>query len=240
MTIAKEILATMDLFDEKLLRFDAEFIDAYLRKPLKSLMKGKPDPKSLFKVNMFLKRLASESINSQMRPNLVSVVQGDDIYENTLKDTSIDWVENYFIRAALHEIPNCILRARQLIKLNVKYPPGSKIEHYFEQACRCYIYGLNDAVAIMSRAVIEFSLKEMISYYKKDTSGHASSGHIEDLINTGIFYKLIKKDNIYISHRIRKVGNKAIHNSSISDTEARQSIRDSVKLLSNIYEKYPW
>jgi hypothetical protein len=164
-----------------------------------------------------------------------------EVVENLLNEftkmADEDYLNAYLTEISLHEVPRYAERLRKLLSIKAAKPLGKKVEKYFGQATHCYMFGLYDAVAILSRSVLQFALEEALTNKSKNISlfPQEDKGYIESLIKRAELTGIIKKANVPLADRVRKTGNKAVHVSSTDELTARNVIRDTSIVLSNIY-----
>jgi len=232
MTLSAEISKFLEWLDQISLPFDADFLKEML-----------PDPDEIrpeehreyLEGRAFIKILVDKSIKSKMSPIIGSIEEIDNYIER--EDISDYLYDEYFNELALKNVRSYVKRAKQLKTLELAMMPSRKVSSYFRQATNCFIYGLYDAVAILSRSVIEFSIEEKfnekrISPIKKDYGGKS---YLENLINTAGKMGLLEKNVVSLAQNIRKKGNQAVHKNATTEFEARESIVNTVIVLSNVY-----
>ncbi len=157
-------------------------------------------------------------------------------------------LDEHFTISVLREVPRIVARWKKLRGVRVRLLPGPKVRDYVRQASLCYLYGLFDATAILSRAVLQFALEEAFS-----TPGGISLGvdtmrgkdRLEMLIDfagktkLSSSAKILPLDLVSKAHGIRRLGNKSVHKSSCDEKEALAVITDTVKILKHIYGNAP-
>lgn len=92
----------------------------------------------------------------------------------------------------------------------IRYP-NARVQQYFDQAHRCYFYGLGPACAVLCRAILESALKERVDpHCRLRPSGGSSESHISKMIEraTG---KFLDQERAKCAEEVRDAGNKAIH-----------------------------
>jgi hypothetical protein len=93
----------------------------------------------------------------------------------------------------------------------VRYP-SPRVQQYFDQAHRCYLYGLASASAVLCRAILESALIDKIDpQYHLRHKNSSSESHISRMIEkaTG---KFLDQERAKCAEEVREAGNKAIHN----------------------------
>jgi hypothetical protein len=186
----------------------------------------------------FINSLTNIVVTSKTSPFIVSLINHEGIEDEFLGNQN--WIEDlynsYLTREILKEIPLFVERIKHLVPIQVNKMPNDKIRNYFAQASRCYIYGLYDATAVLSRSLLEFTLEEFIG--SPDFGDiENGKGYLENLIIIALEKKIIFKEDKYVAHQIRKIGNKAVHKNSTTQMEACVSIKNVVSLVSKIYSR---
>jgi len=128
-------------------------------------------------VGKVIRHVATGFIRARTAPVLDSKADLERFLEDVSRLTGDDPLDDYFTRMLLEQIPHFVERSKNLGELVVGGLPSPRVTSYFKQATSCYIYGLYDAVAVLSRAVIEFSLEERFSQHgiPKPTVSHGKS-----------------------------------------------------------------
>ena len=207
---------------------------------LYGLTKGITDEKKIefMKDKEYVNSLTNVIVTSKTSPITVSLRRFEEIEDEFLGNQN--WIEDlynaYLTREILCEIPLFVERIKHLMPIQVDKMPNSKIINYFAQASWCYIYGLYDATAVLSRSLLEFTLEEFLG--SPDFSDiEKEKGYLEKLIIMALRKNIISKEDKYIAHQIRKIGNKAVHKNSTTQMEASISIKNVVSLVTKVYSR---
>ncbi|TSA00236.1 MAG: DUF4145 domain-containing protein [Deltaproteobacteria bacterium] len=186
----------------------------------------------------FINSLTNIVVTSKTSPLMDSLGNFEGIEDEFLGNQN--WIEDlynaYLTREILEEIPIFVERIKHLESIKVNKMPNDKIRNYFVQASRCYMYGLYDATAVLSRSLLEFTLEE---YLESPDFGDIENGkgYLEKLIIIALRKNIISKEDKYVAHQIRKIGNKAVHKNSTTQMEACISIKNVVSLVSKVYSR---
>jgi Domain of unknown function (DUF4145) len=94
----------------------------------------------------------------------------------------------------------------------VRYP-NAKVQQYFDQAHRCYLYGLAAACAVLCRAILEAALIEKVDprYTLLPVKGTKGS-HISGMIERATDKKFFDQERAQCARQVIDAGNNAIHN----------------------------
>ena len=232
MQLSKEILDFLYWLDSKSLPFEAEFLKDMVIEPDEP---NSDEYRNHIEAQLVTRKIVSNYIQSKSGTINYSV----DVIENLLNEfsqiSSEDHLNAYMTEISLNEIPKYVERLRKLISLRAGKPMGKKVEKYYRQATNCYVFGLYDAVAILSRSVLQFALEEALADKNIATFPRENTGYIETLIKRAETAGIIKKANCGLADRVRRTGNKAVHTSSTDETTARKVIGDTAIVLSDIY-----
>jgi Domain of unknown function (DUF4145) len=120
----------------------------------------------------------------------------------------------------------------------VRYP-NARVQQYFDQAHRCYLYGLGTASAVLCRAILEAALIEKIDPQYRLQSAHGSSeSHISRMVEkaTG---KFLDHERAQSAEEVRDAGNNAIHNLPVfrAKYEERMGeiVDNTIKIVIDLY-----
>jgi len=245
MELSKEILSFLHWLDSNKLTFDSEYIQDML---IDLEEKEKDGLERYIAIRLMIRKIISKYFKSKSAPiiesveelkELLSDISGIDELGELIDEFSEaadeDYLNTYFTEKSLSEVPKYVNRLRKLSTLKVGRAPGKKVENYFRQATNCYIYGLYDAVATLSRTVLQFTLEEALKKKKCIILPVGNEGYIERLISIAEMALILNRENALLANNIRKIGNKAIHNNSTNEIEACQVIQDTAIIISKIY-----
>lgn len=245
MELSKEILSFLHWLDSNKLTFDSEYIQGML---IDLEEKEKDGLERYIAIRLMIRKIIYKYFKSKSAPiiesveelkELLSDISGIDELGELIDEFSEaadeDYLNTYFTEKSLSEVPKCVNRLRKLSTLKVVRAPGKKVENYFRQATNCYIYGLYDAVATLSRTVLQFTLEEALKKKKCIIFPVGNEGYIERLISISEMALILNRENALLANNIRKIGNKAIHNNSTNGIEACQVIQDTAIIISKIY-----
>lgn len=164
---------------------------------------------------------------------------GEEALAELVDDEELD---AHFTISALAEIPRIADRWRQLRAVGVNLFPEEKVTGYLRQAGTCYLYGLFDATAILSRALLQFALEEVLSTAGGlSLSGVDRGEYLRRLIDLAgktrlsDTFRVLPAGLLHKAHNIREVGNRSAHEKSCSESAAFVAMRDTAEILSHLY-----
>jgi len=144
--------------------------------------------------------------------------------------------DEYFTRLELKMVPGIVRRWRVLRAIGLTGLPNAKVTDYLRQAINCYLHGLPTAASILCRSVLQFSLEEALSGLGGiDISKLDKRDWLKTLINCADRLNLLAAGVVEKAHRIRKIGNRAVHKNVCEEREALTLIRHTGDVLSCLY-----
>lgn len=175
---------------------------------------------------------ARQELSRELSDEVIRILVG------ILGDGTLD---ECFTRLELQMIPEIVRRWKNLRAIEVVILPSRKeVADYLRQATTCYLHGLPTAAVILCRAVLQFTLEDAIPKV-----GGVSLGEVDrrdwlmKLINLASSTKTLSPDLVAKGHRIREVGNEAVHSGTCSEDLALATIRETADVLTHIYGKPP-
>lgn len=240
MALSKEILNLLDLID-KIDGIDIDYLEDFLHCEVESgslsemfkfldaeQVKELKTARGLVHKRAKAKQGPSRELSNELIETLDGILhnEGDGI------------LDEYFTCLELQGIPDIVARWKKLCRIPIVLIPGEKVTEYIRQATTCYLYGLFSAAAVLCRTVLEFALAEKHAELEgilKPVDRGSKEGYLEYLINCAGRRKILSDKLVTDAHRIRKVGNGAIHVSTCSEMEALKTIKNTGEILSHIY-----
>jgi hypothetical protein len=150
-------------------------------------------------------------------------------------DTGLNALESRYARELIDLLPNIVAKASSLKEMTITRIPKQSVQRYFREAHYCYFYGLNRACAVLCRAILETSLKEILG--PRNTWS--------ELIELAATQQsdgapLLDRERIEAAERIYRAGNSAVHQEHIFDQSYRDDaveelLLDMRKVLEDLY-----
>jgi hypothetical protein len=178
----------------------------------------------------FIETATQRLINAKREPTLSIFDELTRVLRNIVSDAD---VERVFTVEALGAVPGIFYRWKQLADLRVGSMPEERVTRCLRQATTCYLWGLPDASAVLCRAGLESALLEVLASRLGGTI--LQDLNLEALIKLAHRNRLLDDHMAGKAHRIRKVGNDAVHMSTCSEQVARRQILDTAEVLQRIY-----
>lgn len=183
------------------------------------------------KASRIIRTAAKRLVDAKREPTLMSTSdQVTRVLRDIVSDTEIDQV---FTVEALSIVLGALSRWKKLEDLHVGSLPGERVTRYLRQATTCYLWGLPDAAAVLCRAGLESALLEALA--GRLGGAMPQEPNLEALINFAHTSRILDDEMAGKAHRIRRVGNDAVHKISCSEQEARLQILETADVLQRIY-----
>ncbi len=141
-------------------------------------------------------------------------------------------LDEYFTIRLLGSVRGIVSRWGRLKALRIVLLPGAKVTQYLSQAITCYLHGLYDAAVVLCRAVLEFALREKLGTLGGVKPGSLELEHVIDFCRNA---RILSDELTGKAHRVRRVGNDAIHRTICSESEALAQIRETGEILESLY-----
>lgn len=114
------------------------------------------------------------------------------------------------------------------------------VQQYFEEAHRCYIYGMEVACAVLCRGLLEAVLSDLVDpTFSLRRKGGSAQSHLSAMIEASR-ERLLNSELIKSAELIRDAGNAAIHDLKIFRTtyapQLGQIVEDTRRILSYLYK----
>jgi hypothetical protein len=227
---ALNLLHRINFVQEKL----AEEEGLYLLEVHTTKIDGIPLSDLLRKLKRMLKEVEKRLLNHVTEPLVISdtppIVRK--IAESIMERP--EFYKSYIKKQFTEKLSGMIDRIEELDIVLVKESPTKMIIDRMKEAFECYIYGFFQASAVLCRAILEESLRDLAE--KK--FGKRPSEQLTDLLKGLEKYKLISKELLEKGLDIRDVGNKSAHDpEGCSPKDALRSITNTRMLLEALYKK---
>jgi hypothetical protein len=141
-------------------------------------------------------------------------------------------VEDHYLRECFDRIPAMVKRAGRLIPLTMGRIPSHKVQHFLNEATRCFIYGFFQASAALSRAALESGLSEHLI----DRLSYVPDMNLSVKIEKAAQFKLISAKSAFLANAVRVAANQVLHNKPASEGQALRSLTDARAVLAELYK----
>ena len=130
---------------------------------------------------------------------------------DVLPDAQIDALDQRFTEEIIERLEKVVSRASGLQKFELKRIPERRVQIYFEEARRCYLYGFKVASAVMCRAILESTLKETIDPKGELRPKERGESHILKMINKAKIYGRLSDPLPMWAAEVKDAGDNAVH-----------------------------
>ncbi len=128
-----------------------------------------------------------------------------------LPDAQIDALDQRFTEEMIEKLEKAVSRASGLQKFELERIPERRVQIYFEEAHRCYLYGFKVASAVMCRAILESALKETIDPKGELRPKERGESHILKMINKAKIYGRLSDPLPEWAAEVKDAGDSAVH-----------------------------
>jgi len=238
MKLSEEIISLLEALDEAEVGID------FAIAAVEGLIEyGKPIDPEKHREYVEAAKLGREIIRGMAETRLKPMLGLDDEHLQALMEmfeVGDDHLDAHFTAHTLARVPHVVARWRRLRTIPVAIIPGDKVTGYLRQASECYLYGLPTAAVILCRAVLQFTLEDVIPKV-----GGVSLGEVDrrdwlmKLINLASSTKTLPPKLVAKAHHIREIGNEAVHSGTCTEDLALATIRETADVLTHIYGRRP-
>lgn len=190
------------------------------------------------KMQAIMQHAMAQVVESRMSPVTDSRAHLESFLEAIRDITGADPLNAYFTVLALSQVPGYVERWRSLRRLHLHSAPERRVATYFAQATKAYLFGLFDAVAILSRSVIQFSLEERLSPWMPELQliKRARKDYLCRLVELAYAKGLLNVALKRAAHDVRDWGNDASHEKPCDDpARALEAIKSTRRVLVGLY-----
>ncbi len=139
--------------------------------------------------------------------------------------------DHFYSREAVEGIAGRVSRFVRLSPVLVGVIPAKEVSVYLREATRCFIYGFFQASIALCRAALEAGLSE---HFERKT-GATPQMDLSRKIKGAVKFKLIDSKEEELAERIRKAGNRVLHEQSVTEKLAFDNIRNAREFLAELY-----
>jgi hypothetical protein len=136
-----------------------------------------------------------------------------------LSDSQIEALDQRFAEEMLKRLEKVVSRATGLQKFELERIPERRVQIYFEEAHRCYLYDFKVASAVMCRAILESALKETIDPKGELRPKERGESHILKMINKAKIYGRLSDPLPQWAAEVKDAGDSAVHDVEAFETD---------------------
>lgn len=157
-------------------------------------------------------------------------------------DDDIEALDQHYSEEILQKLDDLIHRVGKLPKIHVNRIPNKKVQIYFEKAHQCYLYGFKAACAVMCRAILESSLKEIVDPdgYIQQRIEKGKESYPLKMVENAITTCKLKEYTFDWAKTIKNAGDNAVHNiqnfeRNYSDEKIEEGLFQCKEILIKLY-----
>ncbi len=145
-------------------------------------------------------------------------------------DDELAALDARYARELVNLIPEVVLKASTLQDLEIQRVPRPTVLRYFDEAHKCYFFGLNRACVTLCRAMLEAALKELLG----------SNNLPNELLDLARERAILDGERVNAAQRVFSAGNSAVHredffNQRYSDSDVEDILLHTRKILEDLY-----
>ena len=227
--LSSDILSFLDWLNKTGRPFHLE----YLKDGLEPFDVDEPEARieEIAQLHEGVTELAGQLVNSKLKPLTDSKKNLQEFVGQISKISKEDFVNRYLTIKALSSVPDQVRRWNRVKEALLGAKPGTKVEAYYWEAATCFLYGFFNAVAVLSRAVLEFALEDALK-----SLGSGLPENLESRIKFAGQARILSPELVSIAHRIRINGKDAIHKGGVGEAKAWESLTGTLQILEHIYK----
>jgi hypothetical protein len=138
---------------------------------------------------------------------------------DALPDAQIDVLDQRYTEEIIEKLEKVVSRASGLQKFELGRIPNRRVQIYFEEAHRCYLYGFKVACVVMCRAILESALKETIDPKGELRPKERRESHILKMINKAKIYGRLCDPLPQWAAEVKDAGDSAVHDVEAFETD---------------------
>jgi len=185
-------------------------------------------------------RLMVEGKTQWLEPRHLNMRQTLEDFEAVF-DKFEDEVDRLLTRRALEEVNVMARRLRGVPSIFlVRYPPA-QVRNCLREATRCYLYGLFQASAVLSRVTLERALEDRLRARGANVLPMSVQAHrrkdsvILNLLDRAREERVIGGEDFERLNKVREIGNNAAHGRPVEGSDARSALANLRGVLERIY-----
>lgn len=175
-------------------------------------------------------RLMMESLEGFAEPRVIELLK---VFRQDFPDIWRSTADAFYSREAVASIPKDVTRFLRLSPVLVGVIPSKEVSVYLREASRCFISGFHQATIALSRAALEAGLND---HFERKL-GASPQMDLVGKIRGALKFKLINPRAERLADKIRKTGNRVLHQESASENVAFDILRDTRAFLMELYEQ---
>jgi hypothetical protein len=127
-------------------------------------------------------------------------------------------LDDLYCHDVLERVPRMVRRTLELSSLAIpadRLPKGS-VHVFYEQAVRCYIFGLWQAASVLARSTVESALREKLNGGNRDK--------LAQLIESATRARVLTAHAADAARSVKTFGDLAVHGSEIKEAESKKLV----------------
>lgn len=127
-------------------------------------------------------------------------------------------LDDFYCHQLLERIPKMVRRTLELSSLTIPADrlPKSSVHVFYEQAVRCYVFGLWQAAAVLARSTVETTLRERVKGHSRDK--------LAQLIEIAVRQRALIGHAIEAASVVKSLGDSAVHGDAMKEQDAKKLV----------------
>jgi hypothetical protein len=136
----------------------------------------------------------------------------------SVRDAGKWLLDDFYCYELLERIPKMVRRTLELSSLTIPADrlPKSSVHVFYEQAVRCYVFGLWQAAAVLARSTVETALRERVKGHPRDK--------LAQLIEMAVRQRALTGHAIEAASVVKSLGDCAVHGDAIKEQDAKKLV----------------
>jgi hypothetical protein len=127
-------------------------------------------------------------------------------------------LDDFYCHELLERVPKMVRRTLELSSLAIPAAalPKSSVNVFYEQAVRCYVFGLWQAASVLARGTVETALREKVKGQPRQKLAH--------LIEIAVRQRALFGPGIEAANIVKVLGDQAVHGEAMKEQNAKKLV----------------
>jgi hypothetical protein len=138
-------------------------------------------------------------------------------------------LDDFYCHELLERVPKMVRRTLELSSLAIPAAmlPKSSVHVFYEQAVRCYIFGLWQAAAVLARGTVETALRERVQGTERDK--------LAQLIALAVRQRALVGPSIQAASVVKLLGDRAVHGEAVRAQDAKKLVTCAREVILTLF-----
>jgi hypothetical protein len=138
-------------------------------------------------------------------------------------------LDDFYCHELLERVPKMVRRTLELSSLAIPadmLPKGS-VHDFYEQAVRCYIFGLWQATSVLARGTVETALREKVNGQLRDK--------LAQLVEVAVRRRMLTGPAIEAANVVKVLGDQAVHGEAMKEQTAKKLLTCAREVVISLF-----